>query len=195
MHNKTQPVRGGQCPENGLLTRRRPNYHLKFRSNYITMENGCWEWMGRKDKDGYGRFSYGKSMGAHRAAWLLFVDLIPAGMCICHRCDNPSCVNPEHLFLGTVSDNMIDRSRKQRHSVKKNRKIPLMITWADSIRIRQLYLKNNIGIRQIAKMYNVSKTTINAILLGKTPPRYAESYLRYIQSLNPDIIAGNGEGI
>ena len=78
-------------------------------------KNGCMEWMGSRDELGYGDVGFrGKSTGAHRVAWELKHGPIPHGMCICHHCDNPPCVNPDHLFLGTHRDNAIDRFSKGR---------------------------------------------------------------------------------
>ena len=77
----------------------------------------CWIWTGarRKGRFQYGRFLLdGKARLAHRIAWQLTNGPIPDGMCVLHRCDNPPCVNPEHLFLGTHADNMLDCSAKGR---------------------------------------------------------------------------------
>jgi hypothetical protein len=83
---------------------------------------GCWEWLAGKDKDGYGSFQYGGPRGeqkfekrrAHRVSFDLFCGGLPEGMLVCHRCDNPSCVNPDHLFLGSTKDNVRDRINKGR---------------------------------------------------------------------------------
>jgi hypothetical protein len=78
-------------------------------------ENGCWNWMGCKIPQGYGRIHFnGRGDYTHRVIYILTYGEIPEDMCICHRCDNPACCNPTHLFLGTVKENMEDRDRKGR---------------------------------------------------------------------------------
>lgn len=78
--------------------------------------SGCWIWTGATIPQGYGclrRFK--KTLKAHRVSFELFKGKISSGLHVCHRCDNPSCVNPEHLFLGTNVDNMNDKKAKGRH--------------------------------------------------------------------------------
>lgn len=78
--------------------------------------DGCWLWLGAKLKSGYGVIADGgKQTTAHRVAWELASGMrIPPGKYACHKCDNPSCVRPDHLFVGTPSDNMQDCVRKGR---------------------------------------------------------------------------------
>ncbi len=84
----------------------------------VIRADGCWDWIGYRDKAGYGRLGLGgrrRGIGkAHRVSWELHFGPIPEGLMICHKCDNPPCTNPEHLFLGTMGDNMRDMSRKGR---------------------------------------------------------------------------------
>jgi hypothetical protein len=78
---------------------------------------GCWLWVGAIDKKGYGRVALGRRLGAvvaSRVAWEMAHGSIPDGFFVCHRCDQPSCVNPGHLFLGTAQDNADDMVRKGR---------------------------------------------------------------------------------
>lgn len=83
----------------------------------VDTAGSCWEWAGCIDKDGYGKFSVGyKSIVAHRFAYSLVSGLIPEGMCVCHHCDNPGCVKPSHLFLGTDADNHKDSVAKGRRA-------------------------------------------------------------------------------
>jgi len=96
----------------------------RFFSYIKKKKNKCWEWQLQGDKNGYGSFSItGKAreaLRAHRASWILFVGEIPKGMLVCHKCDNPPCVNPKHLFLGTNNDNMIDKMLKDRQTKGEN---------------------------------------------------------------------------
>src|SRR3954471_18471885 len=74
---------------------------------------GCWIWLRGCSGDGYGAArADGKSIRAHRLSWIAYRGAIPAGMHVLHQCDIPTCVNPDHLWLGTHADNMADRSRK-----------------------------------------------------------------------------------
>lgn len=75
----------------------------------------CWEWIGKQYRDGYGQCHWAsKQQQAHRVVWTIANGPIPNGLFVCHRCDNRSCCNPAHLFLGTHQDNMRDRNSKQR---------------------------------------------------------------------------------
>lgn len=104
-----------------------PNTRLQLRGasaeeklSHFSKENprtGCMEWTGRVDKDGYGvvRVFGIKDRRASRVAYSVFVGEIPSGAQVLHKCDNPRCINPKHLFLGTCADNMKDKSKKGRH--------------------------------------------------------------------------------
>lgn len=89
----------------------------RFEDKYIPEPNsGCWLWTAALFTSGYGVFRVrGKNIRAHRFAWVAQRGPIPDGMFVCHRCDIPSCVNPDHLFLGTHDDNVADKMAKGRH--------------------------------------------------------------------------------
>jgi hypothetical protein len=83
----------------------------------VEKTNDCWWWTGARDERGYGRFSIGRSQAsrlAHRVAWLFSGGTLEGEALLLHRCDNPSCVRPSHLFVGTQVDNMRDANRKGR---------------------------------------------------------------------------------
>lgn len=84
---------------------------------YVTERGpGCWEWQGSRDGNGYGRLNVnGTPELAHRLSWVIFFGPITSSDHICHRCDNPSCVRPEHLFKGDHTANMADKMAKKRH--------------------------------------------------------------------------------
>ncbi|MCK9416834.1 HNH endonuclease [Candidatus Dojkabacteria bacterium] len=92
------------------LTEKQKN---KFLNNFIQgNKNECWEWLAAKTNGGYGQIC---GLGlTHRVSYKFFVGPIPKGLFVLHKCDNPSCVNPNHLFLGTQRDNMQDMSKKDR---------------------------------------------------------------------------------
>lgn len=121
----------------------------------------CWKWTGNKNKKGYGRFYLNKKYySAHRVAYLLTSNIeIPTNMCVCHKCDNPECVNPNHLFLGTIKDNNRDRDNKNRNGLRK-------LTLENVMEIIKDDGKERGAQTRLAKKFNVSCKTINHILRG-----------------------------
>lgn len=128
----------------------------------INSENDCLEWAGAKTSWGYGRLSYkSKHYAAHRFAFELYVGPIPDGMFVCHHCDNPGCCNPNHLFLGTPKDNMIDMAAKGRH-IGARKLVPEQV-----MEITDL-LKKGVPRKEIAQQYSVGRTAIDGIANNKT---------------------------
>jgi len=116
---------------------------------------GCLEWTGHRDEWGYGR--YGADKRAHRVSYAEAFGPIPDGMLVCHRCDNPRCVEPSHLFLGTNGDNTADRIFKGRCCFAKLTREQVAVIRQDS-RSRSI----------VADEYGVSITTIRRIRSGKS---------------------------
>lgn len=129
----------------------------EFLSMLKTSE-GCIFWELGKTSTGYGKVNIeGRNMKAHRAAYSLTKGNIPDGLDVCHTCDNPSCINPNHLFLGTPSDNLQDASRKGKFKRSKFSK-------GDVNMMRSLYSTKLYTQRDLARMYSCSVATINIIL-------------------------------
>ena len=128
----------------------------------------CWQWAACKEKDGYGHFGRdGKMRRAHRLSWQFTYGDIPEGMCVLHRCDNPGCVNPSHLFLGTHADNMHDAAQKGRlaHGEENGRH---KLTGEDVLEIRELLAKGALTQQNIADEFGVSQAHVSYIKHGKT---------------------------
>ena len=89
----------------------------------VTVGDSCWMWVGGKTKDNYGKFWLGKTMKAHKVSYLIHCGEVPNGLCVLHSCDNPLCVNPKHLWLGTQLENIQDRDKKGRGNKGKTWKL------------------------------------------------------------------------
>jgi hypothetical protein len=126
-------------------------------------EGGCWVWMGTTTVRGYGQLIKDtKKLSAHRASYEAFVGPIPKGINVCHTCDNVSCVNPNHLFLGTQKQNLQDMARKGRSTRgEKNARSKLSEEQVNQIRM----MDGTCSF--ISKIFNVSSSAISAIKLKK----------------------------
>lgn len=124
----------------------------------------CWSWVGCKI-NGYGRINIeGKNKLASRVMWELRFGKIPEEMCVLHKCDNPECLNINHLFLGTKSENVYDMVSKKRNFIGKlENNGRSKLTKNDAINIRKEYAKGNVFQYQLAKKYGVSQPIISKI--------------------------------
>lgn len=124
----------------------------------------CWVWNGGLDRYGRGRLTINrKNALASRASYETFVGPIGKGLCVCHRCDNPSCINPMHLFTGDHIDNMADMARKERFTQPGIVKL----TGADVLEIRRL-ISEGLSSADVGRKYGISRWRVSAIKLKKT---------------------------
>jgi len=145
----------------------RPLSYFEARSEK-NMATSCWVWTRASSPLGYGAFgdTDGRVKRAHRGAWEAANGPIPPGLFVCHRCDNPACVNPAHLFLGTNNDNVRDMVSKRRHA-KGDRNGQSKLSATDVGIIKMLL---GLGVKQwmLAKLYGVDPSNISHINRGST---------------------------
>jgi hypothetical protein len=134
----------------------------------------CWPWTGAMDKRGRGKFELGPKMCAtsYRVAYRLHYEVEPGALYVCHKCDNPKCCNPTHLFLGTHLDNMADMTAKGRRLGRqapnnKGAANPRAKLTEDDVREIRRLSKNGKMLRELAVAYSVSIPTIAAIRSGR----------------------------
>lgn len=139
-----------------MKKRRSFHEHLK---HIVPDENGCWPWPGTIESNGYGRGNVdNKQQWAHRLSYAHHKGPIPAGFVVCHTCDVRHCVNPDHLFVGSIADNQRDMKLKGRAS-RGERSKSAKLTEAD---IRSIRTDPRPGWK-IAEAYGVSQTTISEV--------------------------------
>lgn len=144
--------------------RKRLTLH-RFMAKFTVSDNGCWQWKDGKTER-YPSFTYNQTNHhAHRVSYMLFKGDIPEGLCVCHSCDNPKCVNPRHLFLGTMGDNLRDMFRKGRRNICGENHTNNKLTTEQVLSIRKM-AKDNKPTKEIAKEFNISTTNVNLIIRG-----------------------------
>lgn len=136
----------------------------------VKKTDGCWLWMGSKNGKGYGELAVkGKLLRAHRLSYEFNKGKIPEGLCVCHSCDVTNCVNPAHLWLGTIAENTQDRDRKGRGADTRGEKHPSVKLTDKKVRkIRSLYSTGNFTQRKLAGLFGVVQGTVANILTGIT---------------------------
>lgn len=142
---------------------------------YVEKSPACWLWTGstRPGKWPYGQVRYeGKNQLAHRVAWILTYGPILPGFLVLHHCDTPACVRPDHLFLGTTSDNARDAIKKGRFTFPRHEAgasaSNAKLTWEDVRDIRRLYATGTISQARLAATYQLNQSTISHIVRHKT---------------------------
>ena len=141
----------------------------------------CWLWIGQLDRHGYGVFrDHGKSLKAHRVSWEMHKTPIPDGLVVCHNCpsgDNPRCVHPDHLFIGTQGDNTRDMDKKGRRGTTKGYKYN--VDWSGSNnanakidqniadKMRERYRTVRITQSELAREFDVSPATVSLIITNR----------------------------
>ena len=129
----------------------------------------CWEWTGRKSNAGYGQIKDNyRTRHAHRVSYELYKGPIPKGLFVCHKCDNPGCVNPDHLFLGTPQINARDAARKGRSDGFKRLGTahPLGTLTDDQIKEIRRLAETTTG-KEIAARFGISRGYVSQIINGK----------------------------
>jgi hypothetical protein len=152
--------------------------------NYVKVVKDYWIWKAGRSKSGYGKFWIdNRTVRAHRAAYELFVGPIPTGQLVCHRCDTPACVNPEHLFLGSSAQNTADCIEKGRFPsgadhwshkfpekvVRRGRHGMAKLTEEQVAEIRRCFTGQRGEKVLLARKYGVTATAIGYLLKGYEP--------------------------
>ena len=133
----------------------------------------CWEWAKSRMKlrGGYGQVRIeGRTLKAHRVAYGLWVGSIPNGHCVLHRCDNPPCINPDHLFTGTHRDNALDKVAKGRgvNPIRYGEDVASSKLKAVDVRKIRVLLAQGDSLNSISRQFNITKQAVSSIKRGRT---------------------------
>lgn len=167
--NPYRSVRVGAALPGGAGVKESIKRRFMAKSVTLNWASGCWLWDGAKNNQGYGVMNVGahRVQTAHRLAWEIARGPIPEGQCVLHRCDNPSCINPAHLFLGTQKDNAEDREQKGRSPLGEARPNS-KLTVAAVAEIRRIAAEGGMSLRGLGRRYGVCLATIRQVLTGRT---------------------------
>lgn len=149
-----------------MAPKRQPEFDRFWR--FVEKTESCWNWTGANDGKGYGLFTLagGRQRRAHRYSFELAFGPLAAGSYVCHRCDNPSCVRPSHLFEGTPADNARDRAAKGRGAPQAGEHNPLAkLSSADVAAIRTARASGQL-LREIAAKYGIAESAVSRIANG-----------------------------
>jgi hypothetical protein len=137
-------------------------------------DNECWEWQAAQNGKGYGHIYIGgmtrKNILAHRISYQLIHGAIPDGMDVCHKCDNPGCVNPNHLFAGTASDNgrdMVAKGRQNNSPLRGEQNGNSKLTTEKVIAIRRAHAAGAVTMTELGRIYGVDASQIRHIIKGE----------------------------
>jgi hypothetical protein len=139
----------------------------------VEKSEACWRWTGPvRGNNGYGAFHYlGRPISAHQFSWALHCGPVPAGLCVLHRCDNPVCVNPAHLFLGTHADNMADRDAKGR--LAHGERVGCSKLTDALVREMRRLRADGATETELALRFNVARSTAHRVVTGELWPHVA----------------------
>lgn len=137
----------------------------RFFSRFKASDSGCWLWTAHCDKDGYGLLPGNhESIRAHRFSFIHHIGPIGDGLVVCHKCDNPACVNPDHLFAGTTKDNCRDMLSKGRDMIVGSKNNKAKLSEVDVANI----IESKLSYHSLADKFGVSKSTIENIKKRKS---------------------------
>lgn len=135
--------------------------------NCTLLDNGCLVWKGQCDKDGYGKLWYkGSQKRLHRIVYGLCKKWLTSNILLRHSCDNPPCCNPDHLLEGSHQDNKNDSVERKRHSIGEMQGTSVL-TESEVLEIRRKYIPWLYSLPMLAEEYNVTFSTIYAIIIRK----------------------------
>jgi len=137
----------------------------------VEKSTGCWNWTAAKNPKGYGIFCIEKKTNslelAHRVSYRLHYGAIPEDLRVLHHCDNPTCVRPDHLFLGTDGDNTADKVAKNRQQKGEHHALA-KLTDAQATEIRRRYAAGGVSQAQLAREYSINHATMGSLIHRKT---------------------------